>query len=175
MNQSSQNRNTCPIGIVLAPHGLKGEVKVRPQIHDIDTLNGVKVVTAASPNGTIQNLELTGVRGQGKRVILSFEGIVNRSDAEALHGAELSISREDLPPLASGEYYLGDLLGYEVVTNDNAILGKVREVWDLPAHEVLQVMHDDQEVLIPLIDEVVTAIDHDQHRIRISPLEGLLD
>jgi len=61
------------------------------------------------------------------------------------------------------------------VLDDDTVVGLVRDVWDLPANEVLQVISNDKEVLIPLIDEVIKEIDRDGRRVVITAMEGLLD
>ncbi|MFB0517141.1 MAG: ribosome maturation factor RimM [Candidatus Neomarinimicrobiota bacterium] len=175
MARDTSDRNVFTIGTVLKGHGLKGEVKIDPLIDDMELLDGVQSVIATYPDGRVRELELDHVQAHSGKVLLAFKGIKDRNGADALRGVELSISREDLPPLEEGEYYLGDLIGYTVVSEDDTVTGRVQEVWDLPAHEVLQVSHGEREVLIPLIDDVIKEIDHSKRRIVIIPMEGLLD
>ncbi len=66
-------------------------------------------------------------------------------------------------------------MGYTVISDKDTVIGLVQEIWDLPANEVLRVLQDDREVLIPLVDEVIKEIDHAGCRIVITPMEGLLD
>lgn len=175
MVQNAPGQNSLPIGTVLKGHGLKGDVKIHSLLENTEILDGVHTLIASYPDGRIENLELDCVHGHGRKVVLGFKGIEDRAGADALRGAELSIAREDLPPLAAGEYYLSELVGYTVVSDDGTFIGLVREVWDLPANEVLQVIDNDREVLVPLIDEVIKEIKFDDRRVVITAMEGLLD
>ena len=175
MVQNDPGRNYFPIGTVLKGHGLKGDVKIDSLLENMEILNGVHTLTATYPDGRIEDLVLDRVHASGKKVVFGFKGIEDRAGADALRGVELSLARADLPPLAAGEYYLGELVGYTVVSDDGTFIGLVRNVWDLPANEVLQVISNDREVLVPLIDEVIKEIKFDDRRIVITAMEGLLD
>ncbi|UCD37686.1 MAG: 16S rRNA processing protein RimM [Fidelibacterota bacterium] len=175
MNRLIHKMKYFPVGTILRGHGLMGEVRINPTISDLDILSDGLTLMATFPDGRVQNLNLTKVRLHGGKVLLSFEGIKDRNEADAIRGAELSIARENLPSLEEGEFYLGDLVGYTVAMEDGTVLGLVEDVWDLPANEVLRVVHNGREVLIPLIDEVLTEIDHSGRRLVISAMEGLLD
>ncbi|UCH62412.1 MAG: 16S rRNA processing protein RimM [Fidelibacterota bacterium] len=175
MVQNVSERNSFPVGTVLKGLGLKGDVKIHSLLEDTEILDGVHILIASYPDGRTENLELDRVRARGGKVVLGFKGIKDRAGADALRGAELSIAREDLPALAAGEYYLSDLVGYTVLSDDGIFIGVVKDVWDLPANEVLQVIGNDREVLVPLIDEVIKEIRFGDQRIVITVMEGLLD
>ncbi len=166
---------TFPVGTVLRGHGLKGEVKIDPQLEDLEALKEVQTLTATYPDGGTRELKLDRIHINGGKVLMTFAGIGDRTGADALRGVALSVARDQLPALAEGEYYLGDLAGYTVFTDDQVEIGPVQEVWDLPANEVLRVLQGEREVLIPLVDEVIRDIDHAGRRIVITPMEGLLD
>jgi len=175
MESGTPEQITFPIGTVLKGHGLKGEVIIHPLFDNVENLHNVHAVIAAFPNGRIEDLELEQVRTKSGKVVITFKGIEDRTSADALRGVVLSIAREHLPALEPGEFYLGELVGYEVVLDDEMMIGPVREVWDLPANEVLRVIRDGKEILIPLIEEVIREIDHNDRRIVITAMEGLLD
>ncbi len=174
-SQAGADTRRIPVGTVMKAHGLAGEVKVRLRLSDADLLRSLHTLTGEFPDGRTQPLELERVRPQGAGVRLAFKGIHNRTAADALRGVTLWVARTELPSLAEGEYYLGDLVGYAVVTEDGPTVGEVQDVWDLPANDVLQVAAAAGEVLIPLVDEVVRDIDHGEKRVVIRLMEGLLD
>ena len=174
-SQAGAGPRRIPVGTVAKSHGLAGEVKVRLQLSDMDVLSTLHTLTGEFPDGRIQTLELERVRPQGAAVRLAFKGICSRGAADDLRGLRLSVDRTELPPLADGEYFLGDLVGYAVVTEEGHRLGEVQEVWDMPANEVLRVTNAHREVLIPLVDEVVVNIIHSNKRVVIKLMEGLLD
>jgi len=167
--------NYLIIGAVTKGHGLRGEVRIQPLFRDMDVLASLPALRIIYSDGRADVLQLRSFRIQGLKILVSFEGIHDRTGADLLKGATLAVNRSDLPVLEEGDYYLGDLVGYRVVTDSGEVIGVVQDVWGLPANDVLQVMADDKEVLIPVIDDVVAAIDPDAREIRITPMEGLLD
>jgi 16S rRNA processing protein RimM len=175
MLEKSTGTMFFPVGIILKGHGLKGEVKVRPLALNTDFLTKGQELIANFPDGDTRPLTIEQVHAHGQSLLLTFDGINNRNGAEALQGVELTINREALPPLAEGEFYLGDLIGYAVVSDEQNQLGHIQEVWDMPANEVLRVVDKDRETLIPLVDDFIESIDHHQRRVIIRLMDGLLD
>lgn len=109
-------------------------------------------------------------RKQADRTIVAFEGIEDRTAAEALAGAELRIESSAARRLDEGEFWDHDLVGCLVVTVDGAEIGEVSDVLHQPAGELLVVGAH----LIPLIRDVVREVVPGR-RITIEPLPGLLD
>ncbi len=97
-------------------------------------------------------------RRHGKAVVARIEGCDDREQARALIGADIAISREQLPEPERGEYYWSDLMGLEVVTVDGEKLGRVDHLMETGANDVL-VVAGERERLIPFIDEVITSVD----------------
>lgn len=140
----STSTDDLVVGIVRAPHGLKGEVNVEPLSDRADErfrvgsklLSGVGTVTVVS------------VRGKGE-LIVAFEGITDRDGAERLRG-ELRVARER----REGEYLWADLIGKRVVTPDGKELGTVNEVVRAGGADVLVV----GELMLPMLESVVREI-----------------
>ncbi len=168
-------KNDLPVGIITKGHGLKGEVKIRTYISDREVLVAGQMLRATYPDGRVQTLELRSIRTQGGKVLVGFAGIDDRTQAERLRGVELAVKREDLPTLGAGEYYLGDLVGYMVVSDSGEVIGPVQEAWAMPANDVLQVARGSREVLIPVVDDIVKGIDHLNRQVLITVIEGLLE
>lgn len=175
MVEESTGTTFFPVGVISRGHGLRGEVKLRLLATNTDSLTVGQKLVARFPNGDIRSLIIREVRNQGQSLLLTFDGISSRTEAEALHGVELSINREALPPLKEGEFYLGDLIGYTVMSDECEQLGHVQEVWDLPANEVLRVVNMERETLIPLVNDFIKDIDHNQRRVKVRIIDGLLD
>lgn len=162
------------VGTILKCHGRHGEVKVKSAMHDASLLRPPVAVTVALAD-TRRELILTGLRPHGHYLLLTFEGIRDRDAAETLRRGQITVERANLPVPDDEGYYLGDLVGYEVLAESGEAIGLVKDAWDLPANDVLQVDRQGQEVLIPMIDDVVVAIDHPGKKVIIKPMEGLLE
>lgn len=166
------------IGVITRPHGLRGEVKVRPETDDPSRFEDLKAVWVGKDEEfaalrTIRTVRLHSMRS-GVAVVLALEGVDDRDEAEALAGLGVWADESDLPPLDEGEVFISDLIGLDVFDEGGATLGRVTDVLDLPAQPVLVVGRPDgQSALVPFVPEIVEHVDSDG--IVIRPIEGLLD
>lgn len=162
------------IGQIVAPFGVRGQVKVRSYTAHVDHLRRnirkVYLGTARREYGLRHVLE-----HKPGLLILTLDGVSTREGAEDLRGQEVAIRESEAAPLAEGEYFIHQLYGLAVETEDGQALGRVREVLETGANEVLVVTRPDQpEALIPMIHDVVQNLDLDNQRIVIRLLPGLL-
>lgn len=157
-------------GKIVNTHGLRGEVKALYYTDGPAFFDTVKRVHLSSG----KSLTLSSWRQNKGAVLLKFKEIGSVEEAEALVGKTMSVSRADLPPLPEGRYYIADILGMEVVTDEGRNLGKVTDVFKTGSNDVYTVQGD-REYLIPVIDEVVLSTDLALRTITIKPLKGLLD
>ncbi len=171
-----QGEDFVLIGKIIKSHGLKGEVKVFPYSGSPENFqNYTDLIVADSEGGGSSSLAVKKVRAQGGNVILLFEGVTSRSDADTLAGRELWLAKSAFPNLAPNEYYWFELEGLGVVTDDGRELGTVTAIFNNKAQDVLVVTGGEREYLIPVTKEVIRNRD-DKHRILvISPMDGLLD
>lgn len=157
------------LGIVLRPHGLRGEVRVQAFNPEAPHMQqGARV--------WIQEIGWTVNRCRPDRGawVLALEGITSRSQAEELR-SELIEAPDEMIGRAEGEHFVHDLIGMEVVTDDGYVVGRVTDVLQPGANDVYVVDGERGEVLIPVIEEVVRSVDEGSRRIFITPLPGLLD
>lgn len=162
-----------PVAKVVAPHGVKGEVKVKP-FGDVEEVARMAAelwdeVMIGAAAYTIKR-----AKAHGKLVILKFDGVTTREAAEALKGEELLVKRSELPEPAGGEYYRSDLIGLTVVTVAGDELGTLENVFSTGANDVYEVTGPGGEVLIPVIEDVVKEVDLDNKKITVELPEGLL-
>ena len=164
-----------PVGIVTRPHGIRGDVRIRSMMSDPQLLSTVKKVRATYSDGEVADLEISEIRVHGQPILMHFRSFDDRHSAEQLRGTQLEIARSDLPPLKEDEYYLGDLVGYQVVTEAGEELGRITQALDLPANDVIEVSCDDRPVLIPIVEEIIRKIDSAARQVIVRPMEGLLE
>ena len=110
-------------------------------------------------NGEWQPVKLLNGRTQGKGIVAQLHGVTDRNAAEALRETEIAIKPAQLPVLEKDEYYWSDLIGLAVTTVEGVALGKVTEMMETGANDVL-IVNGDRERLIPFLQkDVVTEVD----------------
>jgi 16S rRNA processing protein RimM len=114
-------------------------------------------------------VSIVSSRVTGPSVLLTLEGYADRAAAEGLRGAELRIRKDMRYALEPGEYWIDDLVGLAVVTEDGRGLGTIREVLALPANDVYVTEH----CMIPAVAEIVRSVDLEAKRMVVFPMPGL--
>ena len=169
------------LGRVVGAHGLRGEVRVTPHATPCPTLRIGLHVRLSLPDLATRTLEIVNVRTVQKarqhtpRLLLAFAGIDSRGEAESLRGATLLVDEAALPKLGAGEFYHYRLIGFAVETVTSERVGDIQEVLTTPAHDVLVVGNGSVEHLVPVVEDVVRAIDLPRRLVVIDPPPGLLD
>ena len=157
-------------GRVARAHGLRGEVSVEvltsvPEARfavgvQLEEVDGARTFTVRS------------VRPHQGRLLVTFEGVDDRTAAEALRGVLLAGTEDIDPP--EGEVWAAEIQGFAVVGTDGESLGTVVEVVANPAHELLLVTREEgADVLVPMVEEFVVEMDEEGRRIVVDPPEGL--
>ncbi|MFE4676514.1 ribosome maturation factor RimM [Streptomyces sp. NPDC056721] len=157
-------------------HGIKGEVTVEVRTDEPELRLGPGAVLATDPASTGPLTIETG-RVHSGRLLLRFEGVRDRTAAEALRNTLLiaEVDPEELPE-DEDEYYDHQLMDLDVVTMDGVEVGRITEISHLPSQDLFIVERPDgSEVLIPFVEEIVTEIDLEEQRAIIDPPPGLID
>lgn len=163
------------VGVISSTHGIRGEVKVFPTTDDPARFKDLKQVTLVAKRER-RMLELEKVRFFKQFVIIKFKGIDNINDVEQYKGAELWIGREQAVPLAEDEYFIADLIGLTVMTDEGEKLGTLNEVLQTGANDVYEVlMENGKTVLLPVTRECVLDVDLEKGEVLVHVLDGLLD
>jgi 16S rRNA processing protein RimM len=161
---------TVVVGRITKAHGLRGEVAV--QVFSDNPDRFAEGATVFLEGG--QALTVTAARWTGARLLVAFEGVPDRTAAEALRGRSLVVPRSMLPELPDGEYWPHELIGCEVVTEAGRSIGRVTDVIENPANDLWSAVDDDgAETLIPAIRDVVVDVDVAAGRIVVRDLPGL--
>lgn len=156
------------LGVVRGAYGVKGWIRIAP--HDVEAT----VLRATrrwwlKQGDRVSGLEVTGVRRHGGGIVAKWLGCDDPETAERLRGALVHVGRGDFPALAEGQFYWVDLVGARVVNRAGFELGKVTGLRNNGAQDLLEVANDDQpEVLIPLVEPYVDAIDARGGLIRVD-------
>jgi 16S rRNA processing protein RimM len=107
------------------------------------------------------------------RLLVQFEGVGSREEAEALHGQELTIARSQVAPLPEGKHYQFELMGLSVRTTAGEPLGRVTDIFATGSNDVLVVEDDDREILIPMLEGVIVSVDPAAGTLVVEPPPGL--
>ena len=164
------------IGQITSAHGIKGDVKVYPVTSDPERFIGLKSVLVAREGEEEHTREMKVTKASHFKnlILMHFEGVEDRNEAEKMQGLSLWVTRENALPLDEDEYYFKDLLDLLVVDEDGQEVGTVTDILETGSNDVLVVeTADGQEILLPMIEECVTDIDLDNERITIHWMEGL--
>lgn len=163
------------VGIIATTHGIKGEVKVHPTTDDINRFKQLKNVVLDTKREKI-NLDVTGVKFFKQYVILKFKQFDNINDVEKYKGCDLLVTRENAVDLAENEYFIADLIGLKVITDDEKEFGTLSDVIITGANDVYVVKtNDNKEVLLPVIDECVLDVNIEKGFVKVHIMKGLID
>ncbi len=157
------------VGRVVAPWGVKGEMKVEVMTDFPDRFSPEEAVYIDGNPVTIERS-----RWHKGMVILKLAEIDSAEAVEKIRGQFMEVPREQVRPLSENEYYQFQVVGLEVWTTDGEFLGCVSRILPTGNNDVYVVLSGDREVLIPAIDDVVKSLDLEQGRIVIEVIEGLL-
>jgi 16S rRNA processing protein RimM len=160
------------IGEVSRPHGVHGEVRIIPHTDVPERFTWLK--TAYLGREAPQPVEVEGARFHQGVILLKLAGFDSRDAVEPLRGQWLQVLEEDAIPLEEGEYFLYQLEGLRVWSDDGRELGRLAEVIETGANNVFVVRGELGELLLPDIPDVVQAIDFDAGTIIVHLLPGLL-
>ena len=162
------------VGAVIKPHGLKGEAKVFVTSDDPKRFEGLGEVTIVHGSER-RDVAIEGVRYFKNVAIIKFEGIDTVEEIQKYTGCDIVIPRSKGLPLGEKEYYIGDLVGCDVETDDGEMLGKLTDVLKTGANDVYEVtLEDGKTVLIPAIKDCVREVDPENGRIVVHMLDGLM-
>ena len=162
------------VGVISSTHGVRGEVKVYPTTDDMRRFKKLKEVILDTGREK-KTLEIEGVKFFKQLVILKFKGIDNINDIEKYKGKSLFVDREHAVRLRKDEYFIADMIGMQVVTDEGEAFGTLKDVIETGANDVYIIETKEYgEVLIPAIKQCILDVDVKQGVMRIHLMEGLV-
>lgn len=163
------------VGIISSTHGVRGEVKVFPTTDDAGRFKKLKTVLLDTGNGQLC-LEIEAVKFFKQFAILKFKGYDNINDIEKYKGKGLFVTRENAVELGEDEYFIADLIGVQVFSDDGALKGNLKDVIETGANDVYVIsLEDGRELLLPAIKECILDVNLKENEMKIHVLDGLLD
>jgi len=168
------NQEFIIIGKVVSTQGNKGEVNVLPLTDSIDRFKVISTVFLRNKNSqTILSIEK--IRIKKDMVILKLKDIENIEEAKTIVGSFLEVERKNAVKLSKDTYFIFEIIGLEVYTENNVFLGKVESVISTGSNDIYIVKDkNEKELFIPAIREVVKNINLEKKRITINIVDGLI-
>ena len=163
------------VGVISNTHGIRGEVKVYPTTDNVRRFDDLKEVILDTGKEQLI-LHVTSVKYFKNMVILKFKEFDNINDIIPYKGMDLLVTRENAIPLEEGEYYIADIIGSKVITDEDKVLGTLTDVLQTGANDVYVVKtKDGKEVLLPSIEECILDRDIENKIVKVHIMKGLLD
>lgn len=161
------------IGHVIKTHGLKGEIQIFLDVDNPSEYQNLESMFVHQNNSLVPFF-IEYIQINSTKAIAKFEEIDHVDAAKGLVACQLYLPLDHLPELTEGEYYLHQLVGMELFDKGQAI-GHVKELFELGPQELISVIHQGKEVLIPLKDQIIQKVDLQNNRIDAVIPDGLLD
>ncbi|CAN5608615.1 ribosome maturation factor RimM [soil metagenome] len=187
MSSTSEGKRAAPevvVGRIGKAHGIKGEVSVEPRTDEPERrFSGGAVLVTRTPRGAEPHatdrpatLRVLRTRWHLSRLLVTFEGVADRTAAEKLRGLSLVLDLDpDEVPADPEEFYDHQLVGLAVATTDGVAVGEVTDVIHGASQDLLAIRTSDgSEVLVPFVSALVPVVDVPGRRLEIADRPGLL-
>ena len=162
------------IGQIVNTFGIKGMVKVNPFTDDIYQFEKLDTILVEKKE-TLQEMQIEEVKYSKNQVLLKLKGIETVEEAEKYRNCYLKIPRDKAKKLPEGTYFIADLIGLEVITDENVLLGQVEDIYNYGANDIYVIKNDlGKQILLPAIKEVIQKIDLEQEKIIVHLIKGLI-
>lgn len=167
-------RQYFEIGQIVNHFGIKGMVKVNPFTDDISQFEEMETILV-DKKGSLLEIQIEEVKYSKNQVLLKLKGIDTVEDAEKYRNCYLKLPREKARKLPKNTYFIADLIGLEVYTEEGNLLGKVDDIYNTGASDIYVIKDTlGKQILLPAIKEVIKQIDLEQEKIVVHLLEGLV-
>ena len=162
------------VGVISSTHGVRGEVKVFPTTDDVTRFRQLKKVYLDTGREMLP-LEIQNVKFFKQFVIVKFKEFDNINDIERYKRCPLLVTRENAVPLEEDEYFVADMIGMKVITEDGTEFGTLSDVMETGANDVYVIDSKEHgEVLMPAIKECVLNVDMESGIITVHLMSGLI-
>lgn len=163
------------IGQIVNTFGIKGQVKIVPFTDDITRFDELKEIYVEKKN-ELKLFQIEQVNYKKNMVILKLKGIETVEGAEKLRNCYLKIDRKDAKKLPKDTYFIVDLLGLDVYTDEGKLLGKVDDIYNAGSSDIYVVKDElGKQILLPAIKDVLKEVDLENQKIIVHLIKGLVD
>ncbi len=167
-----ESNSFIEVARVVKPQGIKGELKLLPFSPN---LHHYTEMYLGRDSRSLRLCRVERLRVTHGAAILKLQGLDDRAAAEQYRDFAVLVRREQLLEIPEGEYFIRDLIGMQVVSEQGEVLGTLSDVLELPAHDVYQIRQGERELLIPAIAQVILEVRLDDRRMVVRLPEDLAE
>jgi 16S rRNA processing protein RimM len=162
-------------GTISGTHGLKGDLKVRPNTNGSQVLLGAKKVVLECCDGKRLTINVVKASMHKQTVLLVLEGYNHINEVQGLLNAKVFMAYEQFPELEDGNYYWHQLQGLQVVDSRLGTIGVLTSVLETGGHDVYVAEGDHGEVMFPAVEAFIDEIDLEQGQMKVTLPDGLIE
>ena len=163
------------LGYIVKTHGTKGQVVAFFDVDYPEDYEELESVFLEQKGRLIPFFIALMEPVQKGRFIIKFEDINTIEQAETLRNTAIYLPLDELPELEEDQFYFHEVIGYQVIDQNHGPLGTVKDFYDMPQQQLMALEYLDQEILVPVMDEIVLRADHEAKQLHVKLPEGLLE
>jgi 16S rRNA processing protein RimM len=163
------------LGKILKPIGLNGHLLIFLDVDDASYYQHLDAVFVFIGGNLIPFLIEEIKLRPGKQAVVKFQDIDSIDQTDLLTAASVYLPIADLPGLGENQFYFHEIIGFTVIDKNFGELGEIEQVLDYPLQALLQLKHNNKEILIPVADEIILKVDKQNRIIHIDAPEGLIE
>ena len=163
------------IGRVEKAFGIKGELIVKPMTESPGRFKKLKQVYLGRQEKQAGKMTVEYVRVDARGVRLKFVDVADRTAAHSLVGSLIFVDEKQVVTPQKGSHFIHEVIGLQVVDEGNNNMGVVKDVLQLPGHDVYVIDHDGHEWMIPAVKEFVTSVDVESKTMKVRVIEGMIN
>jgi 16S rRNA processing protein RimM len=176
MTDKHSAKGLVPMGGVVKPHGISGELCIKSNADSPSIFGRVPALFLQKGITPPESYTVRSCREHKGFVLLQLHGVDDRNRAEELRGFTVLVREADLPELDEGENYLYEMMGCRVVLEDGSEIGVLDNFFENAGQDVWSILDEQgREILLPAVPEFVLDVDLDAEVIVVNPPEGLVD
>jgi 16S rRNA processing protein RimM len=162
------------IGQIVNTFGIKGVVKVNAFTDEPLEFENLKTILIEK-NKKLLEFEIQEVKLHKNQILLKIKGIEDINEAEKYKGCYIKLPREKAKKLPENTYFIADLIGLQVYTDNGELLGKVDDIYNSGSADIYVIKDElGKQILLPGIKEVIKQIDVDNEKIIVHLIDGLI-
>ncbi len=166
--------NFLEIGQIVNSYGLKGQMKVVPFTDNIQRFSKLKTIYIEIEK-QLKEFKIEEVKYHKNNILIKLENINDINVAEKYKNCYIKIDRKDAVKLPEDTYFIVDLIGIEVFTQESVLLGKIIDVFPTGSNDVYVVKNElGKQILLPAISEVIKNVDIPNKKMIVNLIKGLV-